>query len=77
GFMYAGAPRVVVSLWKVNDQATADLMQVFYRHLLVDGLAPAAALREAQDFIRRQTRWQAPYYWAGFVLQGDWRNFPR
>lgn len=73
GFMYAGAPRVVVSLWDVNDRATAALMERFYRGLLYEGLRPAAALRAAQRSLRREDRWAAPFYWAGFVLQGEWR----
>jgi CHAT domain-containing protein len=74
GFFYAGAERVVVSLWNVNDRAGAELMERFYRGLLVEELAPPAALRAAQDAIRRQRRWRSPYYWAGFVLQGEWRG---
>ena len=73
GFMYAGAPRVVVSLWSVNDQATAELMVHFYKGMLVDKLRPAAALRSAQMALRNDSRWSAPYYWAGFVLQGEWK----
>ncbi len=73
GFFYAGASRLVVSLWDVHDEATAELMTAFYRGLLVEGLTPSAALREAQRWMRRQERWRAPYYWAGFVLEGDWR----
>ena len=73
-FMYAGAPRVVASLWKVDDLATADLMKRFYEGMLgARHLAPAAALREAQLSIRAQRRWEHPYYWAGFVLQGEWK----
>lgn len=72
GFQYAGARRVVASLWRVEDQATAALMVRFYRALWVDGLRPAAALREAQLWMRQQRRWRDPYFWAGFVLQGDW-----
>jgi CHAT domain-containing protein len=71
-FMYAGAPRVVVSLWNVSDEATAELMKRFYRAMLVDGLRPGAALRAAQVGLSREPRWAAPYYWAGFVLQGEW-----
>src|SRR6185295_13830918 len=48
GFMYAGAPRVVASLWNVNDRATAELMRRFYRAMLSEGMRPAAALRAAQ-----------------------------
>lgn len=73
GFMYAGAPRVVVSLWAVNDPATAQLMTRFYRKLLTAGLRPAAALRAAQIELRRDPQWAAPYYWASFTLQGEWR----
>jgi len=73
GFMYAGVPSVVATLWRVSDRATAELMQTFYRGMLTDGLRPAAALRAAQDAVRAQSRWSAPYYWAGFVLQGEWR----
>ena len=72
-FMYAGAPRVVSSLWRVDDQATAELMTGFYRHMLAGGLRPAAALRAAQRELARDPRWAAPYFWAGFVLHGDWR----
>lgn len=72
GFMYAGAKRVVVSLWDVQDQATARLMSDFYRELIgPKRAAPPAALRAAQIAIWRDGRWQAPYYWAGFVLQGE------
>jgi CHAT domain-containing protein len=73
GFMYSGAPRVVASLWKVDDVATAELMTVFYRKMLVENLRPAAALRGAQAEMIKQTRWKSPYYWAGFIIQGDWR----
>lgn len=72
GFMYAGASRVIVSLWQVNDRATAELMTRFYERLLRRGQRPAAALREAQLSIAREKPWKAPYYWAGFVLQGEW-----
>jgi len=74
GFMYAGAPRVVASLWKVNDAATAELMTEFYKQMFARGRKPAAALREAQLRLSRDRRWRrSPYYWAGFVLQGEWK----
>lgn len=73
GFMYAGSPRVVASLWQVPDRATAELMKRFYRGMLVEGLQPAAALRAAQVAMLKDKRWNAPYYWAAFVLQGEWR----
>src|SRR5262249_36869899 len=72
-FLYAGAPRVVASLWRVDDAATAELMKRFYQGMLgPKKLRPAAALREAQLAVARQKRWEHPYYWAGFVLQGEW-----
>ena len=72
-FMYAGAPRVVASLWRVDDLATAELMKRFYQGMLgPKKLRPAAALREAQLAMRKQARWRDPFYWAAFVLQGEW-----
>jgi CHAT domain-containing protein len=71
GFMTAGAPRVVVSLWNISDHATADLMARFYHALLRQHLPPAAALRAAQLAMRE--RWPSPAHWAAFELQGDWR----
>ncbi len=73
GFMYAGAARVVASLWSVDDDATADLMVRFYEGMLKEGKRPAEALREAQLVMLEQERWRPPYYWAAFVLQGEWR----
>jgi CHAT domain-containing protein/Tfp pilus assembly protein PilF len=73
GFMYAGVPRVVGSLWATDDKATAELMVSFYRKMLKERLRPAAALRATQAEMWREQRWQEPYFWAGFVLQGEWR----
>jgi CHAT domain-containing protein len=73
GFMYAGARRVVASLWKVDDAATAELMKRFYRGLFRHGLRPAAALRAAQLEMSQHRLWNQPFYWAGFVLQGEWQ----
>ena len=77
GFMYAGAARVVVSLWNVNDRATSELMAKFYQKMLppngTAGERPAAALRSAQIEMWKQKQWSAPYYWAAFVLQGEWK----
>jgi CHAT domain-containing protein/tetratricopeptide (TPR) repeat protein len=73
GFMYAGASRVVASLWNVSDVATAHLMAEFYRSMEKDGLPPAAALRAAQVKMLQQKRWASPYYWAAFQLQGEWK----
>jgi CHAT domain-containing protein len=74
GFMYAGSPRVMASLWKVDDRATTELMKRFYEGMLgPKRLRPAEALRAAQVSMWKQKRWQNPYYWAAFVLQGEWR----
>lgn len=73
-FMSAGAKSVVASLWKVDDRATAALMAEFYVGILKKGMTPAAALRSAQLKIMQQKQWSAPYYWAGFVLQGEYTN---
>jgi CHAT domain-containing protein/predicted negative regulator of RcsB-dependent stress response len=73
GFMYAGAARVIASLWKSDDAATANLMGEFYRAMLREGLSPAAALRSTQVHMWQQSQWRAPYYWAAFTLQGEWR----
>ena len=73
GFFYAGAERVLVSLWNVSDRPTVELMRSFYRGVLVEGLSPAEALRKAQDTIRRRSV-AGSLLWAGFTLQGDWRE---
>ncbi|MEG4024097.1 CHAT domain-containing tetratricopeptide repeat protein [Microcoleus sp. S13C4] len=73
GFMYAGAQRVAVSLWSVDDEGTAVLMQKFYQKMLQQKLAPAAALRAAQIEMMQQEEWKSPYYWAAFTLQGEWK----
>jgi len=74
GFMYAGAARVAVSLWDVSDKSTAELMTRFYRGMLgKKHLSPAAALREAQVAMWKSADRRAPYYWAAFVLQGEYR----
>jgi CHAT domain-containing protein len=73
GFMYAGAQRVMASLWQVDDQATAELMKRFYHGMLKENLRPAAALRAAQIGMSKSSRWSSPYYWAGFIIQGEWK----
>jgi len=73
GFEAAGAPRVVGSLWRVEDRATAEIMRRLYRGMWLQGSTPAAALRAAQRAVRRDPRYRDPHFWAGFVHQGDWR----
>lgn len=71
--MYAGAQRVVASLWQVDDLATAQLMKSFYRGMFKEGLRPAAALRAAQLETSQQKRWSSPFFWAAFTIQGEWK----
>lgn len=71
-FFYAGAEKVVSSLWSVPDESTAALMGAFYHEMLVNKLSPAEALRFAQLQVMSNEQWRDPYYWAAFVLQGDW-----
>jgi CHAT domain-containing protein len=72
-FMYAGAPRVVASLWRVSDSATTELMTAFYEELLRNRVPAAEALGRARLRLMRNPLRSSPYYWAGFTLQGDWR----
>jgi CHAT domain-containing protein len=74
GFMSAGSKTVVASLWNVDDRATAVLMADFYDSMLRQGMSPAAALRSAKLKMMRDKQWSAPYYWAGFVVQGEYAN---
>jgi len=72
GFMYSGTPRVLASLWKIDDEGTSDLMNEFYKQLLQNKQTPAAALQQAQIKLWQSKSRKSPYYWAGFQLQGDW-----
>jgi CHAT domain-containing protein len=67
GFLYAGAPSLMVSLWAVNDRSTSELMQSFYRHL-AGGASKRRALQLAQQ--ASLGRYGHPYYWAPFILMG-------
>ena len=78
GFLAAGARRVVASQWAVEDRSTAELMGRFFRGIADAeraGRHPdyAQALRDAKRGVRQQAKWAHPYYWAPFVLVGDWR----
>ena len=73
GFIYAGSARVVSSLWKVDDAATAELMKHFYTYMLDRKMPASEALRRAQlDISTSKEEWRPSFYWAGFVLQGEW-----
>ena len=69
-FLYAGARNVVVSLWSVSDEGTADLMTSFYREMIQRKRPAAEALARAKEDMMRSERWHHPFYWAGFVLIG-------
>ena len=73
-FLSAGSKSVVASLWKVDDRATAFLMSDFYQSMLQNGMPPAAALRAAKLKLMKEERWRTPYFWAGFVFQGEYEN---
>jgi CHAT domain-containing protein len=72
-FMYAGAPTVGVSLWSVADRSTAELMTDFYKRLLAGSSSPAASMRAAQVTMIDGKKYSAPFYWAPFVLVGEWK----
>jgi CHAT domain-containing protein len=72
-FMYAGAPTVGVSLWSVADKSTAELMTDFYKRLLSAGSHPVASMRDAQLAMINGKKYSAPFYWAPFVLVGEWK----
>jgi CHAT domain-containing protein/tetratricopeptide (TPR) repeat protein len=73
-FLSAGAKSVVASRWRVDDRATANLMTSFYQSLLRQGMPTGAALRAAKLKTMKENQWRAPYFWAGFVLQGEYTN---
>ncbi len=73
GLIYAVSERVAVSLWKVDDEGTSQLMQEFYKQILQQGKSPSAALRAAQLKLLQDSKWNKPSYWAAFTLQGEWR----
>lgn len=73
-FMYAGAPTVGVTLWSVADRSTAELMTGFYENLLgAQPATPSAAMRAKQLALIGGSKYSAPFYWAPFVLVGDWK----
>ncbi|HEX6189932.1 MAG TPA: CHAT domain-containing protein [Pyrinomonadaceae bacterium] len=73
GFMYAGVPRVVATLWRINDRATAEFMRYFYEALLKQRDSPSKALRSAQIRMWQANKNSIPHYWSAFILQGEWR----
>ena len=73
GLMYAGAERLVVSLWQVSDEGTAEFMQEFYKQMWQQGKSANQALRAAQLKMWQQAQWRNPNYWAAFTFLGEWR----
>jgi CHAT domain-containing protein/tetratricopeptide (TPR) repeat protein len=74
GFLSAGVPQLVVSLWKVEDRSTAELMRRLYEQIFNEGLPTGAALRRAQLSMLKEPQWSAPHHWAGFIFLGDYRR---
>ncbi len=70
-FLRAGTPTILASLWAVDDQATGILMKTFYDNVTKQG--KAEALRTAQAALLSDPRYAYPYYWAPFIVVGDWR----
>ena len=73
GFLYAGSQRIVASLWKVDDSATAEFMKLFYKNHLEKQMTAAAALRQAKIEMKKIPRYKSPFYWSAFTLLGDWQ----
>jgi CHAT domain-containing protein len=74
GFISSGAQNVIASLWKVDDEATAEFMNQFYQAMLRRQLTPTAALQKAKQSMQAHPKWNHPYYWAAFVAQGEYQN---
>ena len=72
GFIYAGTPSLVVTLWEVADDSTGALMIEFYRNLKA-GMDKPGALRQAQLFLKSRPEFEHPFFWAPFVMIGDWK----
>jgi CHAT domain-containing protein len=72
-FFLAGAETLLMSLWPVSDRVTRETMTAFYTGLR-DGMGRGEALRHAQlEMLKRKDR-QHPFYWASFILGGEWRS---
>jgi CHAT domain-containing protein len=69
----ARAKSTIASLWSVSDEATQDLMISFYQNLVTKNLSKSASLQLAQQMLLHNPQYRAPYYWAPFVLVGNWQ----
>ena len=72
GFIYAGTPSILATLWKVDDSSTSRLMEIFYKNWK-SGMSKAEALRVAQEAVREMKGYEHPFYWAPFIMIGDWK----
>jgi CHAT domain-containing protein len=72
-FIYAGSPSMLVSLWSVSDTSTKDFMFNFYDNLKNKKMSKVKALQQAQLSLMKVDSYSNPYYWAPFILVGDWR----
>ncbi|MCK4941692.1 CHAT domain-containing protein, partial [candidate division WOR-3 bacterium] len=72
-FKVAGVPSTIASLWEIADRSTALLMENFYKNLKGGSMNKIEALRQAQISMINHKRYSHPYYWAPFILIGDWR----
>ena len=73
GFFYAGTSSILATLWEVDDKSTSILMNKFYENWHKKGMDKAEALRRAQAYIKSYPQYYHPFFWAPFVLIGDWR----
>jgi tetratricopeptide (TPR) repeat protein len=72
-FIYAGTPALLATLWSVDDRSTYILMKTFYEYWHKNGLAKIDALRRAQNSLKSMPGYSHPFYWAPFIIIGDWR----
>jgi len=72
-FLSAGVSQVAMTVWDIGDESTADLMRRFYGNIFRRGKPPSLALREAQIAIWKEPGHSAPWFWAGFIAQGEWK----
>ena len=73
GLFYAGAAAVMLSLWQVSDESTCYFMENFYWHYVKNRRTKTRALQLAMQAVKAKESYAHPYYWAPFVIMGDWR----
>jgi CHAT domain-containing protein len=76
-FLQVGAKSVLSSLWKVDDQATKELMKNFYQELATEKFTTTESLRQAQIRMFKNPQFKSPFFWAAFTVQGDYKNIPK